>query len=95
MFAILRDWFKKRRRLRVLWKSDAELLLRRDERNAYYNAQRLAARSSALKDTDGFFHWSKVAAEVARRSSIAEMDLAVVEAIVNEELSRSPPPGRR
>jgi hypothetical protein len=89
MIEKLRDWIKKRQQLRALWRADAELLLRRDERNAYYDAQRLAARCRANKNSDGFSHWAKVAAEVARRSAVTEMDICVVAAIVDEELSRS------
>ena len=85
MISTFRNWVKKRRALRELWKADARSLVQRDERNAYYIAQRLAARSRASGDPDGFFHWSKVAAEVARRSRIAEMDFATVDAIVREE----------
>ncbi len=88
MISRLRNWIKKRQQLRAIWWSDAELLLRRDERNAYYDAQRLAARCRAEKDRDGFFHWTKVAAEVARRSSVTEMEISVVAVIVDEELTR-------
>lgn len=55
----------------------------------------LPQRCRADKDPDGFFHWAKVASEVSRRSALAEMDRAVVEAIVDEELSRSPSSGTR
>ncbi len=82
----LMGWVRKRRMLRELWQTDAQLLIDADEHNSYYSAQRLAARSRARGDADGFLHWSKVAAEVARRSSIAEMDFSVVETIVRSEL---------
>ena len=52
---------------------------------AYYTAQRLGARSRFRGDRDGFWHWSKVAAEVARISPEVEMDMAVVERIAEEE----------
>lgn len=75
--------------LRRLWQDDARVLIEQDERNAYYAAQRLAARCRARGDRDSFFHWAKVAAEVARLSTITEMNYSVVEAIVNEELSNA------
>jgi len=73
--------------LRRLWREDAQALIEQDEPNAYYTAQRLAARCRARGDKDSFFHWAKVAAEVARLSPLTEMNYAVVEAIVAEELS--------
>lgn len=88
MLSLFRSWLQKRRQLRALWKADAQELIARDERNAYYTAQRLAARSRAAGDPNGFFHWAKVAAEVARSSGAAEMDYAVVQSIVSEELAR-------
>ena len=88
MFPLSRQWWNRRQEMRRLWRADALALIQSDERNAYYAAQRLAARSRALGDRQGFYHWAKVAAEVARRSSVAEMDLAVVEAVAAEELSR-------
>lgn len=89
MISYLRQWLEKRRRLRQLWKSDAQMLIERDEPNAYYTAQRLAARSRATGDRSGFFHWTKVAVEVARRSSVAEMDISVVEEIASDEFKKS------
>jgi hypothetical protein len=93
MFSNFQRWNANRRALRSLWQAAARELIERNERQAYYTAQRLAARSRALGDSQSFFHWAKVAAEVVRLSSRAEMDLAVVEAIVKEELSRPPPAG--
>lgn len=89
MLSILLSWIKGRQQIRARWKADAACLIQADERHAYYNAQRLAARAKAGGDESGFFHWAKVAAEVARRSPHAEMDFKAVEAIVSEELSRS------
>jgi hypothetical protein len=89
MIFSLKQWLEKRRRLRQLWKSDAQTLIERDEPNAYYTAQRLAARLRATGDQSGFFHWTKVAAEVARRSSVAEMDISVVEEIASDEFKKS------
>lgn len=89
MLSILTGWVRKRRMLRKLWQADAQLLIDADERNAYYSAQHLAAKSRATGDADGFFHWSKVAAEVARRSSVAEMDFEVVQSIARAELGET------
>ncbi len=86
MIGALRLWIERRQSLRRLWQADARTLIQRDERNAYYVAQRLAARARAAGDRGTFFHWAKVAAEVARLSSAAEMDYSVVKAIVAEEL---------
>ena len=63
------------------------MLIIRHERKAYYVAQRLAARYRAAGDNAEFWHWAKVASEVARLSPNAEMDLSVVEAITQEEQS--------
>ena len=93
MFSVIFGWVERRREIRRRWQSDARRLIHEDERGAYYAAQRLAARSRAQRDRAGFWHWAKVASEVARISSIAEMDRAVVERIADEELRthRSPP----
>jgi hypothetical protein len=94
MVGPIRRWIERRRRLRRLWQDDAQALIKRDERDAYYTAQRLAARCRAHGDKNSFFHWAKVAAEVARRSSITEMNYSVVETIVAEELDRADNPSR-
>lgn len=57
-------------------------------RHAYYEAQRLAARSRAQHATSEFWHWAKVASEVARLSPGAEMDIKVVQAIADDESQR-------
>ncbi len=95
MLSLFRSWLQKRRQLRALWKADAQELIARDERNAYYTAQRLAARSRAIGDPNGFLHWAKVAAEVARSSAVAEMDYSVVQSIVREECARNSPSAKR
>lgn len=89
MFGTVHKWIEKRRALRRLWQTDAQALIEQDERNAYYTAQRLAARSRARGDHASFFHWAKVAAEVARLSTITEMNYSVIEDIVTEELSNT------
>lgn len=75
--------------MRRLWQEDARVLILRDERSAYYEAQRLAARSRAAGDRPGFRHWAKVAAAVAQCSTVAEMEFSVVETIVADELERT------
>jgi hypothetical protein len=86
--SFMKTWFARRRHLRSMWKADARELIARDERNAYYDAQRLAARCRAAGDTAGFVHWAKAAADVARVSSVADMNMSVVDAIVTEEMHR-------
>lgn len=90
MIGPFRRWIEKRRSIRRLWQADAKELIRRDERNAFYAAQRLAARARADGDLKAFGHWAKVAAEVARLSPIAEMDYEVLKAIVDEEMANHP-----
>jgi hypothetical protein len=85
MLGFIRQWLDRRRQLRALWQTDARTLLRANERTAYYEAQRLVARSRAQGDKHGFWHWAKVAAEVARLSDKAEMDMATVRAIAEDE----------
>lgn len=85
MLPHLRRWIERRRAIRRLWHNDARDLIEREGSQAYYSAQRLAARARARKDRDVAWHWAKVAAEVARRSPDAEMDWEVVRRIVAEE----------
>ena len=92
MLALLRRWLERRREIRRWWQADAQHLVQRDEPAAYYDAQRLAARARASGQAGEFIHWAKVASEVARISRRAEMDLAVVHAIVEEELRRGSAP---
>jgi hypothetical protein len=87
MLTGLRRWIERPRQNRRRWQADARYLIARDEVRAYYEAQRQAARARAVGDGGNFFHWSKVAAEIARISPQAEMDIAVVQAIVDAELA--------
>ncbi|WP_292492124.1 hypothetical protein [Mesorhizobium sp.] len=50
--------------------------------------KRSAARARVRGDRAEFFHWAKVAAEVARLTPRAEMDVDVVRAIAAGEESR-------
>ena len=88
MLSIITDWFEKRRRIRRRWQREAQAMIEKHGRNAYYEAQRLAARSRAIRDKSGFWHWAKVASEVARLSPAAEMDMKVVQAIADEEMRK-------
>jgi hypothetical protein len=94
----LSEWIEHRRDLRRAWQADARDLLERDKRQAYYHAQRLAARARARKDRAAAWHWAAVASEVARLSPVAEMHWQVVKAIAAEErahVSGPPSPGPR
>ena len=51
-------------------------------------AQRRAARARHRGDQNEFYHWAKVAAEVARITPHAEMNIDVVRRIADEEESR-------
>lgn len=86
MYRALRLWLERRRAIRRRSQADARALVQIDETEAYYAAQRLAACAR----TDGlmgeFLHWTMVAAEVARISPRANMNLASVQAIVDKEL---------
>ncbi|RUV50028.1 MULTISPECIES: hypothetical protein [unclassified Mesorhizobium] len=88
MFAALRRWAEQRRAIRRRWQADARALVIADEVNAYYEAQRRAARARVRGDRAEFFHWAKVAAEVARLTPRAEMDVDVVRAIAGGEERR-------
>ncbi|MGM5030060.1 hypothetical protein AB8B02_27890 [Tardiphaga sp. 862_B3_N4_1] len=81
-------WIEKRRASRQRMQTDARILIQEDEREAYYAAQRLAARSRAEGNLAEFWHWARVASEVARVSPVSEMNLEIVKAIADEEQNR-------
>lgn len=85
MFAIVSQWFERRRAIRRRWQADARRFVAAEEVGAYYEAQRRAARARVRGEKAEFYHWAKVAAEIARISPRAEMELDVVRAIVAEE----------
>lgn len=85
MFTAIHRWVQHRNAIRRRWQADARHLAAADEVNAYYEAQRRAARARHHGDRDEFYHWVKVAAEVARISPLAEMDFDVVRRIADEE----------
>lgn len=88
MFGIFRRWIGHRRDLRQRWQEDARRLLGAEETEAYYEAQRRATQARVRGDRNEFYHWAKVAAEVARLSANVEMDIAVLRTIVAEEERR-------
>lgn len=88
MFDLFSNWIEKRRHIRQRWQQDARTLIEKHGRQAYYEAQRLAARSRAQGDRSRFWHWAKTASEVARLSPVVEMDMKVVQAIADEEMQK-------
>ena len=85
MIELLRRWIEHRRAIRRRWQEDARRLAAVDPINAYYEAQRRAARSRAQGNSGGYWHWAKVASEVARIEPRAEMDFEVVNSIADQE----------
>lgn len=73
------------------------MLIEIDETYSFYEAQLRAARARSERDSAYFWHWAKVAAEVARRSPVAEMDERRLEAILAEDARcrTTPQPERR
>jgi len=88
MFAAVRRWVEHRRAIRRRWQADARRLSLAEEINAYYEAQRRATRARLKGDAGEFYHWAKVAAEVARIAPQAAMDVDVVREIITEEERR-------
>ena len=88
MLAAITSWIDRRRALRRRWQKDARRLLMVEETNAYYEAQRRATRYRVRGDKAEFYHWAKVAAEIARLSPRVEMDLGMLRRIVAEEERR-------
>ena len=88
MIAVFTRWLDRRREIRRRWQSDARMLVADQPRTAYFEAQRRAATARTRGDTAGFWHWSKVAAEVARICPIAEMDLETLKSVVDRELDK-------
>lgn len=86
MLSAIANWIDKRRQIRKRWQEDARTLIEQHERQAYYEAQRLAARSRAQSNRSEFWHWAKVASEIARLSPVVEMDMKIVQAIADKEM---------
>lgn len=85
MIGFLRQWIEHRRAVRRRWQEDARRLAGAGPINAYYEAQRRAARSRAQGNAGEYWHWAKVASEVARIEPRAAMDFEVVKAIAHQE----------
>lgn len=85
MIEFLRQRIEHRRAIRRRWQEDARRLAGADPISAYYEAQRRAARSQAQGNTAEYWHWAKVASEVARIEPQAAMDFEVVKAIADQE----------
>ena len=85
MLTVIGRWIERRRTIRRRWQADARALVAADEVNAYYEAQWRTARARVRSDRAEFYHWAKVAAQVARIAPLAEMDIDVVHDIVVEE----------
>lgn len=85
MLSWLIAWLERRRDIRRRWQGDARRLAATDPVGAYYEAQRRAARSRAQGNAGEYWHWAKVASEVARIDPRAEMDFEVVKAIADQE----------
>jgi len=85
MIELLRQWIEQRRAIRRRWQEDAKWFAAADPVNAYYEAQRRAARSRAQDNAGESCHWAKVASEVARIEPRAAMDFEVVKAIADQE----------
>lgn len=88
MIAAFTQWLERRRGIRRRWQSDARMLVADQPRTAYYEAQRCAAFARTQHDSQMFWHWSKVAAEVARICPGAEMDLETLKTAVDRELGK-------
>lgn len=86
MFRLVQNWVQRRKQIRRRWQSDARMLVADQPRTSYYEAQRRAAAARQRQDRDGFWHWSKVAAEIARIGPAAAMDLDTVKSVVDREL---------
>lgn len=88
MITALKGWIAARRNIRRRWQSDARMLAVDQPRTSYYEAHRRAAAARSAGNAADFWHWNKVAAEVARICPIADMDLETVKRIVDQELGK-------
>lgn len=88
MIRFLTRWLAHRRAIRRRWQADARLLAISDPAGSYYEAQRRAFHSRPTGELDEFWHWSKVASEIARIEPRPEMDFSVVEALSDQEEAR-------
>ena len=82
-------WLERRRAIRRRWRAAARALVVAGEVDAYYEAQRRAARARVRGNRAEFHHWAKVAAKVARIAPSAEMDIGVLQTLVADEERRA------
>ena len=85
MMRFLTRWLAHRRAIRQRWQAAARLLTISDRVGSYYEAQRRVFHCRCTVDLDEFWHWSKVASEIARIEPRAEMGFAVLEAFSDQE----------
>lgn len=64
------------------------MLAAEQSRTSYYEAHRRAAAARAHGDSDEFWHWTKVAAEIACINPTAEMDTETLTRIVDHALGK-------
>lgn len=85
MLELFQAAVRRYREKRIRCSMDAQMLVASDPIGAYYEAQRLAARSRVRGDRSGNWHWARVASEIARIEPRAAMDFEVVKAICDAE----------
>jgi len=84
MFAAIGRWIERRGKIRRRWQAEARALVAADEVDAYYEAQRRATRARRRGDRAEFYHWAKVAAEVARTTPLVQIYIETLRIIVAE-----------
>lgn len=84
MLARIGAWIDRHRAIRRRWKADARALVKGDALDAYYEAQRRAARARLRGSRSEFYHWAKFAAEIARIAPLAHMDIETLRSVVAE-----------
>jgi hypothetical protein len=88
MFDFFKRWLERRRQLKELHRSEALKLIAQSGQNAYYDAQRAAARSRFGGDWEGFTFWVKVSAEISMLSN-CPMEYSVIADIAEQERLRA------
>ena len=71
---MLRDYFKRWRARRMRWQADARHLIGINKRMAFHLAQIQFARARVAGEWREAWHWTKVAAEIARICPEADLD---------------------
>jgi hypothetical protein len=85
MIRVLTRRLPHRRAIRRRWQADVRLLAISDPAGSYYEAQRRPFHSRSTGDLNEFWHWSKVASEIALIEPRADMDFAVLKALSDQE----------